>query len=68
MNETKKMMGVIEKQYRKANEEYRKGLKRKQKMESIKTNVMESIKTNVMCASLFLNLLIVLSILASFYW
>ena len=54
------MMGVIETQYRKANEEYRKGLKRKQKMESIKTNVM--------CASLFLNLLIVLSILASFYW
>jgi hypothetical protein len=60
MKETKKMMGVIEAQYRKANEEYRKGLKRKQKMESIKTNVM--------CASLFLNLLIVLSILASFYW
>lgn len=60
MKETKKMMGVIETQYRKANEEYRKGLKRKQKMESIKTNVM--------CASLFLNLLIVLSILASFYW
>ena len=60
MKETKKMMGVIEKQYREANEEYRKGLKRKQKIESIKTNVM--------CASLFLNLLIVLSILASFYW
>lgn len=60
MKETKKMMGVIEAQYIKANEEYRKGLKRKQKMESIKTNVM--------CASLFLNLLIVLSILASFYW
>ena len=60
MKETKKMLGVIEAQYRKANEEYRKGLKRKQKMESIKTNVM--------CASLFLNLLIVLSILASFYW
>ena len=60
MKETKKMMGVIEAQYRKANEEYRKGLKRKQKMESIKTNVM--------CASLFLNLVIVLSILASFYW
>jgi hypothetical protein len=60
MKETKKMMGVIEQQYRKANEEYRKGLKRKQKIESIKTNVM--------CASLFLNLLIVLSILASFYW
>ena len=60
MNETKKMMGVIEKQYRKANEEYRKSLKRKQKMENIKTNVM--------CASLFLNLIIVLSILASFYW
>lgn len=60
MKETKKMMGVIEAQYRKANEEYRKGLKRKQKIESIKTNVM--------CASLFLNLLIVLSILASFYW
>ena len=60
MKETKKMMGVIEAQYRKANEEYRKGLKRKQKMESIKTNVM--------CGSLFLNLIIVLSILASFYW
>ena len=60
MKETKKMMGVIEAQYRKANEEYRKGLKRKQKIESIKTNVM--------CASLFLNLLIVLSILSSFYW
>lgn len=60
MKETKKMMGVIEAQYRKANEEYRKGLKRKQKIESIKTNVM--------CASLFLNLIIVLSILASFYW
>ena len=60
MKETKKMMGVIEAQYRKANEEYRKGLKRKQKMESIKTNVM--------CASLFLNLVIVLSILANFYW
>ena len=60
MKETKKMMGVIEAQYRKANEEYRKGLKRKQKIESIKTNVM--------CASLFFNLVIVLSILASFYW
>ena len=60
MKETKKMMGVIEAQYRKANEEYRKGLKRKQKMESIKTNVM--------FASLFFNLIIVLSILASFYW
>ena len=60
MKETKKMMGIIEAQYRKANEEYRKGLKRKQKMESIKTNIM--------CASLFLNLLIVLSVLASFYW
>ena len=60
MKETKKMMGVIEKQYREANEEYRKGLKRKQKMESIKTNVM--------CASLMLNIILVLSILASFYW
>lgn len=60
MKETKKMMGVIEAQYRKANEEYRKGLKRKQKMESIKTNVM--------CASLMLNIILVLSILASFYW
>lgn len=60
MKETKKMMGVIEAQYRKSNEEYRKGLKRKQKMESIKTNVM--------CASLMLNIILVLSILASFYW
>jgi hypothetical protein len=60
MKETKKMMGVIEAQYRKANEEYRKGLKRKQKIESIKTNVM--------CASLMLNIILVLSILASFYW
>lgn len=60
MKETKKMMGFIEAQYRKANEEYRKGLKRKQKMESIKTNVM--------CASLMLNIILVLSILASFYW
>lgn len=60
MKETKKMMGVIEAQYRKANEEYRKRLKRKQKMESIKTNVM--------CASLMLNIILVLSILASFYW
>lgn len=60
MKETKKMIGVIEAQYRKANEEYRKGLKRKQKIESIKTNVM--------CASLMLNIILVLSILASFYW
>lgn len=60
MKETKKMLGVIEAQYRKANEEYRKGLKRKQKIESIKTNVM--------CASLMLNIILVLSILASFYW
>ena len=60
MKETKKMLGVNEAQYRKANEEYRKGLKRKQKIESIKTNVM--------CASLMLNIILVLSILASFYW
>lgn len=60
MKETKKMMGVIEAQYRKANEEYRKGLKRKQKMESIKTNIM--------CASLFLNMLLILGMIASMYW
>lgn len=60
MKETKKMMGVIEAQYRKANEEYRKGLKRKQKMESIKTNIM--------FASVLLNIGLILVCISSIYW
>ena len=60
MKETKKMMGVIEAQYRKANEEYRKGLKRKQKIESIKTNIM--------FASVLLNIGLILVCISSIYW
>lgn len=60
MKETKKMMGVIEQQYRKANEEYRRSLKRQQKIKDIQTNIMY--------ASLLINVVIILSCIAKLYW
>ena len=64
MKETKKMMGVIEAQYRKANEEYIKGLKEKKEQQ----RKQESFIINVMFASLLLNVMLILGIVASLYW
>lgn len=57
MKETKKMLGVIEAQYRKANAEYQ-----KQQQEKFKK---ECRRDFILGASLFLNITLILTIIAS---
>ena len=56
MKETKKMLGIIEKQYREANKKYQEEQKKKFKRECNKDFIL--------CASIFLNVVILLTIIA----
>ena len=57
MKETKKMLEIIEKQYREANKEYQKQQQKKFKQECRKDFILG--------ASIFLNIVIILTIIAS---
>lgn len=56
MKETKKMLEIIEKQYREANNEYNRKQQKKFKMECRKDFILG--------ASIFLNILIILAVIA----